>query len=110
MYRPWGWYDSIDIGERFKVKRILVKPGASLSIQKHRHRSEHWIVVKGNAEIINGEKKIKLKENESTYIEKGEIHQLKNTTEEDLEIIEVQTGLYLEEDDIVRLVDKYGRI
>jgi len=110
VHRPWGWYDSIDEGEGFKVKRILVRPGESLSLQKHNHRSEHWIIVKGVAEIINGEKNLTLKKNDSTYIKKGEVHQLKNRTLEDLEIIEIQTGLYLKEDDIIRIEDKYGRV
>jgi len=109
VYRPWGWYDNIDLGKGFKVKRIMVKPGASLSMQKHNYRSEHWIIVKGLAEITNGDKVIELTENESTYIEKGKIHQLKNTTGKNLEIIEVQIGEYLEEDDIIRIRDVYGR-
>lgn len=108
--RPWGWYNSLDEGERFKVKRIQVKPGASLSLQMHHHRAEHWIVVKGIAEITNGEKVIVLNENQGTYIPKGQIHRLKNLGVEPLEIIEVQTGVYLGEDDIVRLEDSYGRL
>jgi mannose-1-phosphate guanylyltransferase/mannose-6-phosphate isomerase len=107
--RPWGWYDSVDEGERFKVKRIQVKPGASLSLQMHHHRAEHWIVVKGIAEITKGEKVICLKENESTYISIGEKHRLSNPGNELLEIIEVQSGSYLEEDDIVRFEDIYHR-
>jgi mannose-1-phosphate guanylyltransferase/mannose-6-phosphate isomerase len=107
--RPWGWYDSIDQGERFKVKRIQVKPGASLSLQMHQHRAEHWVVVKGTAEITNGDQVITLTENQSTYIPKGEIHRLANPTKEPLEIIEVQSGDYLGEDDIVRIKDLYGR-
>jgi len=109
VHRPWGWYDSIDEAERFKVKRIQVKPGASLSLQKHHHRAEHWIVVKGTAEITNGDKVILLTENQSTYIALGEIHRLKNPGSIPLEIIEVQTGSYLGEDDIVRFEDTYGR-
>jgi mannose-1-phosphate guanylyltransferase/mannose-6-phosphate isomerase len=107
--RPWGWYDSVDEGERFKVKRIQVKPGASLSLQMHHHRAEHWIVVKGIAEVTNGEKVIRLKENESNYIPRGEKHRLSNPGTEPLEIIEVQSGSYLGEDDIVRFEDIYKR-
>ena len=107
--RPWGWYDSVDEGERFKVKRIQVKPGASLSLQMHHHRAEHWIVVKGTAEITNGDKVIMLTENQSTYIPQGQTHRLANPGKTALEIIEVQTGSYLGEDDIVRFEDNYGR-
>jgi len=107
--RPWGWYDSIDEGDRFKVKRIQVKPGASLSLQRHTHRAEHWIVVKGEAEITNGDQVITLKENQSTYIPQGQVHRLANRGSTPLEIIEVQSGSYLGEDDIVRLEDTYGR-
>lgn len=109
VHRPWGWYDSIDEEDRFKVKRINVKPGASLSLQKHHHRAEHWIVVKGTAEVTCGEKVILLTENQSTYIPLGEIHRLKNPGAIPLEIIEVQSGSYLGEDDIVRFEDSYGR-
>ncbi len=107
--RPWGWYDSIDEGDRFKVKRIQVNPGASLSLQKHHHRAEHWIVVKGTAEITNGEKVLLLTENQSTYIPLGEVHRLANPGTIPLEIIEVHSGSYLGEDDIVRFEDTYGR-
>jgi len=107
--RPWGWYDSIDMGERFQVKRIGVKPGASLSLQKHHHRAEHWIVVKGTAEVTRGEETFLLTENESTYIPIGEVHRLKNPGKLPLEMIEVQSGSYLGEDDIERLEDLYGR-
>jgi mannose-1-phosphate guanylyltransferase / mannose-6-phosphate isomerase len=107
--RPWGWYDSVDEGERFKVKRIQVKPGASLSLQMHHHRAEHWIVVKGVAEITNGDKVITLSENQSTYIPQGQTHRLANPGKTPLEIIEVQSGSYLGEDDIVRFEDGYGR-
>ena len=107
--RPWGWYDSVDEGERFKVKRIQVKPGASLSLQMHHHRAEHWIVVKGVAEITNGDQVITLTENQSTYIPQGQTHRLANPGTEPLEIIEVQSGSYLGEDDIVRFEDSYGR-
>jgi mannose-1-phosphate guanylyltransferase/mannose-6-phosphate isomerase len=109
VYRPWGWYDSIDEAERFKVKRIQVKPGASLSLQMHHHRAEHWIVVKGTAEVTCGAKVILLTENQSTYIPLGEMHRLKNPGSIPLEIIEVQSGSYLGEDDIVRFEDTYGR-
>lgn len=109
VHRPWGWYDSIDDGGRFKVKRIQVKPKASLSLQKHHHRAEHWIVVSGTAEITNGDKVLTLTENQSTYIPLGEVHRLANPGTIPLEIIEVQSGSYLGEDDIVRFEDKYGR-
>jgi mannose-1-phosphate guanylyltransferase/mannose-6-phosphate isomerase len=107
--RPWGWYDSIDIGERFQVKRIAVKPGASLSLQLHRHRAEHWIVVKGTAKVTNGDQVFLLEENQSTYIPVGAKHRLENPGKMDLEMIEVQSGSYLGEDDIVRFEDAYGR-
>ena len=107
--RPWGWYDSIDEGERFKVKRIQVAPGASLSLQKHYQRAEHWIVVKGTAEVTCGDHVLTLTENQSTYIPLGEVHRLSNPGKTPLEIIEVQSGAYLSEDDIVRFEDKYGR-
>jgi mannose-1-phosphate guanylyltransferase / mannose-6-phosphate isomerase len=109
VHRPWGWYDSIDEGGRFKVKRIQVKPKASLSLQKHHHRAEHWIVVTGTAEITNGNKVLTLTENQSTYIPLGEVHRLANPGTIPLEIIEVQSGSYLGEDDIVRFEDTYGR-
>lgn len=109
VHRPWGWYDSIDEGGRFKVKRIQVKPKASLSLQMHHHRAEHWIVVKGTAEITNGDKVLMLTENQSTYIPLGEVHRLVNPGTIPLEIIEVQSGSYLGEDDIVRFEDTYGR-
>lgn len=109
VHRPWGWYDSIDEGGRFKVKRIQVKPGGSLSLQKHHHRAEHWVVVSGTAEITCGDKKLLLTENQSTYIPLGEVHRLANPGTIPLEIIEVQSGTYLGEDDIVRLQDCYGR-
>ena len=109
VHRPWGWYDSVDESDRFKVKRIRVNPGASLSLQKHHHRAEHWIVVKGTAEVTCGEQKLLLSENQSTYIPLGEVHRLANPGSIPLEIIEVQSGSYLGEDDIVRLDDQYGR-
>jgi mannose-1-phosphate guanylyltransferase/mannose-6-phosphate isomerase len=107
--RPWGWYDSVDEGENFKVKRIQVNPGASLSLQMHNHRAEHWVVVKGIAEVTNGDEVITLRENQSTFIPRGQIHRLVNPGETPLEIIEVQSGSYLGEDDIVRFEDSYGR-
>ncbi|MEZ8951235.1 mannose-1-phosphate guanylyltransferase/mannose-6-phosphate isomerase [Vibrio sp. 10N.247.311.18] len=107
--RPWGKYDSIDSGSRDQVKRITVKPGEKLSIQKHHHRSEHWIVVSGTASVLNGDKTILVTENESTYIPLGTIHALENPGKIPLEMIEVQTGSYLGEDDIVRFEDRYGR-
>ena len=109
VHRPWGWYDSIDAGPRFQVKRIMVKPGASLSLQKHHHRAEHWIVVRGTAEVTNGDQVMLLTENQSTYIPLGTIHRLANPGKVPLEIIEVQWGSYLGEDDIVRYEDTYGR-
>jgi mannose-1-phosphate guanylyltransferase/mannose-6-phosphate isomerase len=109
VHRPWGWYDSIDHGPRHQVKRIMVKPGASLSLQMHHHRAEHWIVVTGTAEVTVGERVILLAENQSTYIPLGEKHRLRNPGKVPLEIIEVQSGSYLGEDDIVRFEDTYGR-
>lgn len=110
VYRPWGWYDSVDAGDRFQVKRIQVKPGARLSVQMHYHRAEHWVVVKGTAEVTNGDKVYLLRENESTFIPIGTTHSLRNPSESQvLEIIEVQSGSYLGEDDIVRFDDNYGR-
>ncbi|MBX3637520.1 MAG: mannose-1-phosphate guanylyltransferase/mannose-6-phosphate isomerase [Rubrivivax sp.] len=109
VHRPWGWYDSIDHGPRHQVKRIMVKPGASLSLQMHHHRAEHWIVVTGTAEVTVGDKIILLAENQSTYIPLGEKHRLRNPGKVPLEIIEVQSGSYLGEDDIVRFEDTYGR-
>ncbi|HBR59564.1 MAG TPA: mannose-1-phosphate guanylyltransferase/mannose-6-phosphate isomerase [Deltaproteobacteria bacterium] len=109
VYRPWGWYDTVDSGDCFKVKRICVNPGASLSLQKHKHRSEHWVVVKGKAKITNGDQTQLLSENQSSYIPIGAAHRLENPGESPLQIIEVQSGDYLGEDDIVRLQDEYGR-
>lgn len=109
VYRPWGAYDSIDNGDRFQVKRITVKPGASLSLQMHHHRAEHWIVVSGTAEVTRGEEVILLTENQSTYIPLGVTHRLRNPGKLPLELIEVQSGGYLGEDDIVRFEDTYGR-
>ena len=109
VYRPWGAYDSIDHGERFQVKRITVKPGATLSLQMHHHRAEHWIVVSGTAEVTRGDDVLLLTENQSTYIPLGVTHRLKNPGKLPLELIEVQSGSYLGEDDIVRFEDTYGR-
>ena len=108
-YRPWGHYDSIDKGERYQVKRITVAPGARLSVQMHYHRAEHWIVVSGTAKVLHGEKEVLLTENQSTYIPVGVIHALENPGKIPLELIEVQSGAYLGEDDIVRFEDRYGR-
>ncbi len=110
VYRPWGNYDSIDAGERFQVKRIVVKPGAALSLQKHHQRAEHWIVVSGVAEVTCDERVFDLHENESTYIPLGSVHRLRNRGTTPVELIEVQSGSYLGEDDIVRLEDVYGRV
>ena len=109
VYRPWGKYDSVDCGERYQVKRITVKPGAKLSVQMHHHRAEHWIVVSGTAKVTNGEETYLVTENESTYIPIGQIHALENPGVIELEMIEVQSGSYLGEDDIVRFKDLYGR-
>ena len=110
VFRPWGSYDSIDNGERFQVKRITVKPGEKLSVQMHHHRAEHWIVVAGTAKVTNGEETLLLCENQSTYIPVGVIHALENPGKIPLELIEVQSGTYLGEDDIVRFSDRYGRV
>lgn len=109
VYRPWGKYDSIDCGDRYQVKRITVKPGAKLSVQMHHHRAEHWIVVSGTAKVTNGDRTFLLSENESTYIPVGVVHALENPGKVELELIEVQSGAYLGEDDIVRFEDRYGR-
>ncbi|KGE51164.1 mannose-1-phosphate guanyltransferase [Xanthomonas axonopodis] len=109
VYRPWGAYDSIDMGQRHQVKRITVKPGAVLSLQMHHHRAEHWIVVSGTAEVTRGEEVLLLTENQSTYIPLGVTHRLRNPGKLPLELIEVQSGSYLGEDDIVRFEDTYGR-
>ncbi|MDR2875013.1 MAG: mannose-1-phosphate guanylyltransferase/mannose-6-phosphate isomerase [Methylobacillus sp.] len=109
VHRPWGWYDSIDTGDHFKVKRIQVNPKSSLSLQKHLRRAEHWVVVKGVAEVTCGDKTLRLVENQSTYIPLGETHRLTNPGATPLEIIEVQSGDYLGEDDIIRFEDRYGR-
>ena len=110
VYRPWGKYDSIDHGDEYQVKRITVNPGAKLSLQSHKHRSEHWVVVSGVAKVTKGDETFLLNKNESTYIPVGTIHSLENPENYDLELIEVQSGDYLGEDDIIRYEDIYGRI
>jgi mannose-1-phosphate guanylyltransferase/mannose-6-phosphate isomerase len=110
VQRPWGFYDSIDHGERFQVKRIVVKPGARLSLQMHHHRAEHWIVVRGTALVTRGEESFLVSENQSTFIPLGTKHRLENPGKTPLEMIEVQSGAYLGEDDIVRFDDQYGRV
>jgi mannose-1-phosphate guanylyltransferase/mannose-6-phosphate isomerase len=110
VYRPWGWYDLIESGEYFQVKKLHVKPGAKLSLQMHHKRAEHWVVVSGRATVINGEQTLSLNKGESTYIPVGITHALENHTNEPLEIIEVQSGTYLGEDDIVRFKDVYSRV
>ena len=110
VYRPWGWYDSIESGEYFQVKRLHVNPGAKLSLQMHHKRAEHWVVVSGTATVTNGKKTFSLNKGESTYIPLGVTHALENQTKEPLEIIEVQSGTYLGEDDIIRFKDRYGRL
>ena len=109
VYRPWGWYDGVDSGERFQVKRIGVKPGAALSLQMHHHRAEHWVVVSGTAKVTRGDEVFLVAENQSTYIPLGVRHRLENPGMVTLEMIEVQSGSYLGEDDIVRFEDTYGR-
>jgi mannose-1-phosphate guanylyltransferase/mannose-6-phosphate isomerase len=109
VFRPWGSYDSIDAGDRFQVKRLVVKPGASMSLQLHHHRAEHWIVVSGTARITRGDETFLLEENQSTYIPLGTRHRIENPGKIPLHIIEVQSGSYLGEDDIVRFEDRYGR-
>lgn len=109
VFRPWGWYDGVDAGERFQVKRIMVKPEGKLSLQMHHHRAEHWIVVRGTARVTKGDEVFLLTENQSTYIPLGVKHRLENPGQIDLEMIEVQSGSYLGEDDIVRFDDVYGR-
>jgi mannose-1-phosphate guanylyltransferase/mannose-1-phosphate guanylyltransferase/mannose-6-phosphate isomerase len=109
VFRPWGSYRTIRMGDQFQVKHIIVKPGGCLSLQKHHHRAEHWIVVRGRAQVVRGDDEMTLKANESTYIPPETVHRLENTDDEPLHLIEVQTGGYLGEDDIVRLEDIYGR-
>jgi mannose-1-phosphate guanylyltransferase / mannose-6-phosphate isomerase len=110
VYRPWGSYEQMDAGDRFQVKRLSVKPGASLSLQMHHHRAEHWVVVRGTARVTRGDEQFLLSENESTYIPLGTRHRLENPGKVPLEVIEVQSGSYLGEDDIVRFEDKYDRL
>ena len=110
VYRPWGNYDAVDEGERFQVKHITVKPGEKLSTQKHHHRSEHWVIVRGTAKVQNGDKSYIVSENESTYIPIGQVHSLENPGKIPLEIIEIQTGPILKETDIIRFQDVYGRV
>jgi mannose-1-phosphate guanylyltransferase len=110
VYRPWGSYEGVDSGVRHQVKNIMVKPGEKLSVQMHHHRAEHWIVVSGTANITIGEETKLVSENESVYIPLGEVHALENPGKIPLELIEVQTGSYLGEDDIVRFTDRYGRV
>ncbi len=109
VHRPWGWYQTIDLGQRFRVKRIVVLPGKKLSLQKHHHRAEHWVVVRGTAEVTRDDQVSMVRENESIYLPLGCVHRLKNPGRIPVEIVEVQTGAYLEEDDIVRLEDDFGR-
>ena len=109
VQRPWGTYTVLEEGAGFKIKRIVVKPGASLSLQMHHHRSEHWVVVSGTAKVVNGDREFLVRKNESTYIPAGHKHRLENPGVLDLVMIEVQSGDYLGEDDIVRFEDKYGR-
>jgi mannose-1-phosphate guanylyltransferase len=110
VHRPWGTYTVLEEGPGFKIKRIEVKPGASLSLQAHRHRSEHWVVVSGTAKVVNGEREFSVHTNESTFIPAGNKHRLENPTTAELVMIEVQSGDYLGEDDIVRFDDQYGRV
>jgi mannose-1-phosphate guanylyltransferase/mannose-6-phosphate isomerase len=109
-YRPWGFYESLINGDRFQVKRIVVKPGQKLSLQKHFHRAEHWVVVAGTALVVRDEDKVMVRENESIYLPLGCVHRMENPGRIPLELIEVQSGAYLGEDDIVRIEDTYGRV
>ncbi len=109
VYRPWGWYQTLDLGGRFQVKHLMVKPGAGLSLQSHQHRAEHWVVVSGTARVTRGEEILTLDENQSTYLPAGTVHSLENPGDAPLRVIEVQTGNYLGEDDIIRYEDRYGR-
>ena len=107
--RPWGWYQTMDLGNRFRVKRIQVTPGAKLSLQRHHHRAEHWVIVRGTAEVTRDAEVLLVRENESIYLPQGCAHRLSNPGRIPVEIVEVQTGTYLEEDDIVRIEDDFGR-
>ena len=108
-YRPWGWYEEIVRAERFQVKRLTLRPDAKVSLQKHHHRAEHWIVVRGTARVTKGDETFLLGEDQSTYIPLGVAHRLENTGKIELDLIEVRTGSYLSEDDIIRFDDAYGR-
>jgi mannose-1-phosphate guanylyltransferase / mannose-6-phosphate isomerase len=110
VQRPWGCYEDIDAGERFRVKRITVEPGQKLSLQYHHHRAEHWVIVSGTARVTRGEEVMLLSENQSIFIEVGQMHRLENPGKVPLQLIEVQTGAYLGEDDIVRVEDMYQRV
>jgi mannose-1-phosphate guanylyltransferase/mannose-6-phosphate isomerase len=110
VYRPWGWYDSIETGDTFQVKRLHIKPKGKLSLQLHHKRAEHWVIITGEASVTNGSKTFTLKKGQSTYIPIGVKHALANKTNQELEIIEVQSGTYLGEDDIERFEDIYGRV
>jgi len=110
VQRPWGFYEDIDAGERFRVKRITVEPGQKLSLQYHHHRAEHWVIVSGTARVTRGEEVLLLTENQAIFIEVGQAHRLENPGKVPLQLIEVQTGAYLGEDDIVRLEDMYQRV
>jgi mannose-1-phosphate guanylyltransferase/mannose-6-phosphate isomerase len=110
VYRPWGSYEPLDAGGRYQVKRLTVAPGAQLSLQMHHHRAEHWVVVRGTARVTRGEEEFLLTENQSTYIPLGTTHRLENPGQVELEVIEVQSGSYLGEDDIVRFEDRYDRV
>jgi mannose-1-phosphate guanylyltransferase/mannose-6-phosphate isomerase len=110
VHRPWGTYETVDRGERFQTKRIVVRPGEKLSLQMHNHRSEHWIVVAGTARVTIGEEVRILQENESAYVPVGVVHRLENPGKIPLHLVEVQCGAYVGEDDIVRLDDDYGRL
>ena len=109
VYRPWGWYDSIEVGKHFQVKRLHVNPGAKLSLQMHNKRAEHWVITQGLATVVNGDEKLTLSQGQSTYIPMNTKHSLENLQKEPLELIEVQSGTYLGEDDIIRFEDIYGR-
>ena len=109
VHRPWGNYQVLDAGEGFQVKRLTIKPGAAISLQKHEHRAEHWVIVKGTATVTRGDERMVLSENHSTYVPKGITHRIENAGDDDLHIVEVESGTYLGEDDIVRLEDRYDR-
>ena len=110
VHRPWGWYQTMDLGDRFRVKRLVVAPGKKLSLQKHHHRAEHWVVVRGTAEVTRDHEVLVVHENESIYLPSGCAHRLSNPGKIPVEIVEVQTGTYLGEDDIVRIEDDFGRL